>query len=206
MNQLLPHEILSLTTQELQTKSTEEIFKISGGWNEGHTEFKNGWHGNGWFEKGFVIRYPNLLDEITRRQAIKLKENFANIDVLVGAAQNGSIVASYVAKHLNIRFAITVGKGEEILFHRSFKPEAGLRVCLVDDLIFSGTDTKDHIKFFEKQGLDLVGVSVWVSRQGHEVGGVNVVSLIESKFNQYQSDTCPLCQQAIPIEFRSIRE
>lgn len=129
---------LKLTPQDLAKLSTQEIFEISGALFSGHTEFYNGWHGNGWIEKGFIIRYPNILEEITRRQSEEIKKNFPS-DLLVGAAYNGAIVTGFTARHLNTLFAYTYGKGEEIKFHRMFSPPKGLEDQIDDTKIISLT-------------------------------------------------------------------
>src|SRR5260221_7913488 len=96
------------------------LFKTSGGWNEGHTSFKNGFHGNGWIEKGFVIRFPKLLEEVTKEQAKLVQKYAPDAELLIGPEINGSIIASHVGRHLDKPFTITQGKGEEIKFHRMY--------------------------------------------------------------------------------------
>lgn len=200
------YEILSLKPNILASKSTEDIFRISGCLMEGHTEFYNGWHGNGWIDKGWIIRYPNLLEEIARRQSNQIKENFSHTDLIVGAAFNGSIIASHVARYLNTLFAHTFGKHEDITFQKMFKPPKGLKVCFVEDLIFSGTDVSDHVKFFKNYGLYLEGISVWVNRQKNTINGVKITSLINTPYKYYIKENCPLCKNNIPILFSNIRE
>ena len=200
------HKILSLKPNYLVGMSTEDIFKISGCLMEGHTEFYNVWHGNGWIDKGQIIRYPNLLQEITRRQSTQIKENFYRTNLIVGAAFNGSIIAIHVARYLNTLFAHTCGKGEDINFQKMFKPPKGLNVCFVEDIIFSGTDVSDHIKFFKNYGLNVEGISVWVNRQKDNFNGVKITSLIKPPFEYYLKENCPLCKNNIPILFSNIRE
>lgn len=195
---------LKLSPQDMSKMSTGEIFEISGALFSGHTEFYNGWHGNGWIEKGLIIRYPNILEEITKRQSEEIKKNF-QADLIVGAAHNGAIIAGFNARHLNTLFAHTHGKGEEIKFQRMFSPPKGLTVCLVEDLIFSGTDISDHIKFFKKYGLIMSGVSVWINRQGDQTDGIKITSLTKHPFEIYKND-CPLCGEGVPLMYKNIRE
>ena len=197
---------LKFKTADLRTMKAEEIFKISGALLEGHTEFYNGKHGNGWIEKGFIIRHPNLLEELSRRQAEQIKKFYPNTNFIVGTAYNGTVVASYVARHLNTLFAHTYGKGQDISFHRMFKPPKGLNLCFVEDLIFSGTDVSDHINFFKNYSLNIQGVSVWVNRQKDIIQETKITSLINTPFRFYEKETCPLCQKKVPIRYLNSRE
>lgn len=183
-----------------------EILKTSGGLMSGHTSFKNGLHGNGWIEKGFIIRKPKVLDRVTHLQAEMVRDSFPEVDLLIGPIVNGSIVASFVAKHLEKEFAITVGKGPEIEFHRMHIPEKGRRVVLIEDLVFTGTDVKDNIKFLTEYGLFVQGVAVWINRQSSNLGGVQVVSLTDSPFEFYPQTECPLCKNGDPVLYSGVRE
>jgi len=196
---------LKLNTTELARMSTEEIFQVSGGVFPGHTQFYNGWHGNGWIEKGFIIRYPNLLDEMSKRQSAAIMKTFPETNLVVGAAHNGSIIAGFTARHLNLLFAHTHGKGQEIKFHRAYVPTQPFNICLVEDLVFSGTDVADHIKFFNNGGHRPTGVCVWVNRREDNIDGVKVISLFQHPFEIYKQD-CPLCAEGVPIKYQNIRE
>ncbi len=185
----------------------EEILRESGGWLEGHTEFKNGYHGNGWVEKGNIIKKPRLLDLVTKFQAEQIADGFSDIDLVIGPVVNGAIVSCFVAKHLDKEFTITLGKKENIEFHRMNVPSPPCRVMLVEDLIFTGTDVSSNIDFIKNAGLDLIGVSVWINRQESKINGVDIISLLEKPpFEFYEKDTCPLCEQNLPIKYKDVRE
>jgi orotate phosphoribosyltransferase len=183
-----------------------EIFKTSGGWNEGHTSFKNGFHGNGWIEKWFVIRFPKLLEEATKAQAKLVKKYAPDVELLIGPEINGSIIASHIGRHLDKTFTITKGKGAEIEFHRMYNPPVGTKVVVIDDLSFSGTDIESNVKFLKDKGMEVLGVFIWINRQKDEFDGVKVYSLIKPPFEYYTKEECPLCKSGIPVKYENIRE
>lgn len=183
-----------------------EIFKNSGGWMDGHTEFKNGYHGNGWIEKGFIIRKPRLLDAITKFQAEQVRKEFPDVELIVGPVTCGVIVASYVSRHLDQEYMITLGKGDEVEFHRMFTPRIGTKIVLVEDLLFTGVDVISNLKYLKQQQMEVMGVSVWINRRENLLEGTRVISLIEPPFQTFLSTKCPLCECGEELIHRNIRE
>ena len=176
-----------------------------GGVRAGHTVFRNGFHGDGWLEKGVLIRRPDLLDEVARRQAESVRAHFPQTDVLVGASQCGAVLTGFVARHLGAQFAFTSSVGE-LAFHRMFVPEAGRKAVFVDDLICSGADLRAHAAFLRAASMTPLGASCWVNRQAGEVAGVRVVPLMPAPFHLYMPGACPLCREGVPVQYQNVRE
>ncbi len=183
-----------------------ELFKNSGGWMEGHTSFKNGFHGNGWFEKGFIMRNPKLLTIISETQANMIKQHSPDVDYLVGPAICGSILATHIDKYFNKGFVMTTGKGEELIFDRMFIPQKGSKLVITDDLVSSGADIASNVAFLKSKGMEVLGIFVWINRQQDEFDGVKVYSLIEPPFQYYTAENCPLCKSGVPIKYENVRE
>lgn len=188
------------------SESFRTILDESGGAFEGHTQFRNGLHGNGWIEKGFIIRDPSSLDVVTRLQAESIKREFPGCDLIIGIPVCGAVTASYIARNASIELALTEGKGDNLHFHRMNVPDRGRRAVIGEDLIFSGTDIREHIGFLAAAGVELLGISSWISRQGETIDGVETLSLITPPFTSYQPDQCPLCQQGEPLKYTNVRE
>lgn len=184
-----------------------DILQNAGGWYEGHTSFKNGFHGNGWIEKGFVVKKPKLLELFILEQAKQISNRYPSAELLVGPAVNGAIIASHLLRILNLEFAITYGKGQEIEFHRINIPKKELKVVLIEDLVFTGKDIRDNIEFLKKYGLDVLGVSTWVNRADDLEKDFEVAKLIEvPPFEKYNQTNCPMCKSNQPVKFSNIRE
>jgi orotate phosphoribosyltransferase len=181
-------------------------FRQNGGWFSGHTAFRNGSHGDGWLEKGAIIRDVSVLDSIAHRQAEGIRSHFPEVELLLGSGECGSIVAAAVARHLSLPLAITVEEGKSLFFHRMHVPAAGQRAVLVDDLIFSGTDVRRHVDLLGTKGIEFLGVSVWVNRQSERIDGVPVHSLMAPPFSVFPEADCPLCRMGIPLAFTEVRE
>jgi orotate phosphoribosyltransferase len=182
------------------------LFQEHQGWLVGHTQFRNGDHSDGWIEKGCLVRHPSRLELITQLQATQIATHFPDAQLLIGAAQCGAIIASSVARALDLDLALTAQQSDGLSFHRMHIPMRGSIAVLVEDLICSGTDVRTHIAFFEQFGIELLGVSAWINRQPNQISGYPVVSLLPAPFQTYRAADCPFCQQGIPVHYTSIRE
>lgn len=181
-------------------------FQQNGGYFAGHTTFRNGMHGDGWLEKGAIIRDHTVLDSVAEVQARAIQTHFPEADLVLCTGECGAIVASSVARFLKLPLALTVSEGGELNFHRMHVPDSRRRVVFVDDLVFSGTDVRSHIAFLSRIGMTLVGISVWVNRQSDRINGIPVHSLMPPPFSIYAESECPLCAAHEPIVFAEIRE
>lgn len=172
----------------------------------GHTGFYNEFHGDGWVSIENIQRFPVILDQVAKLQAQAVKEFCPDVEIIISPAISGAILGSNVARHLGIEFAVTYGKGEEIKFQRGYAPKAGLKACIVEDLVFSGTDIRSNLKFLRGYGIGDIFVSCWINRQGDEIDDASVISLQGKLFNIWVQNECPLCKDNIPLEYINIRE
>ena len=184
----------------------EATFRRQGGWMAGHTVFRSLEHGDGWLEKGALVRVPHLMRATLEAQAERVRRDFPAAELIVGAPSCGAVVAAFVAERLNLPLAISDEGPDGLSFHRMHVPTRGLKTVLVDDLVFSGRDARGHVAFFERFGLEPLGVSAWVSRVGPDTVGAPVSSLMEAPFRTFAAEACPLCQRGEPVVWRGVRE
>lgn len=186
------------------TLAVESELRAVGAVFSGHTAFRNGRHGDGWIEKGFVVRRPELLERFTHAQAQQVRAVWPDVSLVVGASYCGAVVATFVARHLGTQVAFVNDDAGQMAFHRMHLPAAGQRALIVDDLIFSGNDVRAVAAFLEGRGDTVLGVSAWLSRA--ELPTHALLTLGNSVFQTYPGDDCPLCAQGVPVEYADIRE
>jgi orotate phosphoribosyltransferase len=183
-----------------------DIIKKSGGYFKGHTEFRNAQHGDGWIEKGYLVKNPVYLDLFVKAQSDQIRRFFPKVDLLVGPVVNGSIIASHISKYLQKEFAVTYDLGNGVEFHRMNLPQKNLKTVIVEDFVFTGKDVKENIVFLENYGLEVLGVSTWINRLGQDINGVKISSLIDAPFENYSHESCKLCKADVQIEYFDVRE
>lgn len=177
----------------------------------GHTAFLNGLHGDGWLEKGEVVRHPERLDELAQVQAAQIAGQFAEVTLLVGASQCGAVVAAFVARHLSLPVAFAsinhVENAESgVTLHRMHRPVAGQRVVVVDDLISTGRDAAALCQGLQDLGHQVVGISVWTVRETAKLPDVPIHALWAAPFQTYPVNDCPLCREQKPLVWQNLRE
>lgn len=184
-----------------------DLLDTHGGLRAGHTAFRSGEHGDGWVEKGALISNPAQLPRVVAAQAQTIRQRFAGAEIVVGCGECGAALALLVALQLELRLALTLRDPDGgLTFHRMFEPPAGSAVVLVDDLVFSGRDVRDHAAYFAARGLRFLGVSAWCARASANTGGVTVETLMPPPFETFPADACPLCSADVPIRWHGIRE
>ena len=195
-----------ISISELDGLGFKELLEKTGCIKRGHTSFYNGLHGNGWVDISAVMKFPAILEKITKLQSELIKEKLPGLNLIISPAVSGSIVGSQVAMHLNIEFAVTLGKGQDVIFHRRYNPSSEQSVCFVEDIIFSGTDVEANIEFLKNKGFKDIYVCCWMNRREEIINDVRVFSLIENMFDKYNVDSCPLCINGEVIKYNGVRE
>lgn len=176
------------------------LLQACGALRPGLTHFRNGLIGDGWIEKGEVMRDPAQLDRVAAWQAQAIAGQFPGATLLVGAPACGAVLAAFVARHLECPVAFLTLQPAPA-WHRMHVPGSGHRAVYVDDLICTGKDAQTAAAFLRSQGLTVLGVSTWISRTS--LGGEQLHTLAPPPFQTWAASTGPL---AGPPLYTDIRE
>lgn len=145
-----------------------QIFRDTGALLEGHFIYTSGRHGRHFLQAARVMQYPKYTEQFGRA----LAENFqdAGIDLVIGPATGGIVLAYETARHLNCRAAYTEKDGEGgMALKRGFALKPGERVLVVEDIITTGGSVAKSVAHLRERGAEMVGVSVLIDRSGGKV-------------------------------------
>jgi len=123
------------------------------------------------------------------------------VDVVVGPATGGILLAYELAGHLNARalYAEPVrGSGMEL--KRGFLVRPGERALVVDDVITTGGSVKKVIGSMRERGAEVLGVAALVDRSGGVSFGVKLTALVSVRVPNFRAEECPLCKKGLPLE------
>ena len=108
------------------------------------------------------------------------------IDLVIGPATGGIILAYETARQLGCRGAFAEKDGEGgMAVKRGFALEPGTRVLVVEDIVTTGGSVKKAITHLEGRGAKVVGVAVLIDRSSgaasfdcrfHALAELNMVS------------------------------
>lgn len=184
-----------------------EIFEKAGAMLTGHFLLTSGKHSVVYFEKFGVLQNPKATEELCREFAKHFKPK--KIDVVVGAAIGGIILAYETAKHIGVRGIFMEREEGKLKFRRGFSVEDGERVLIVEDIVTTGGSVQEVIDELKANyKCEITGVAVLIDRSGKKIdfGVGETFSLAEVEVTTYDEKECPECKKGTPITKRGSRK
>ena len=168
---------VDLAARAVVAARTEELFRASGAFREGHFLLKSGRHGDAYVEKFAVLSDPAATSELCGYWAAWIRalgrgdEDRRPVDLVAGPTTGGVILAFETARQLGTLgiFAEEVpdgAGGTRREFRRGFSILPGERVLLVDDILTTGGSLLAMIPAVEALGGEIVECVVLVDRSG----------------------------------------
>ncbi len=178
----------------MNSEEAINLFREAGALLEGHFLYTSGRHGRQFLQAARVLQFPRY----TERLCAAMAGQFAGqgVELVVGPATGGIILAYETARHLDCRAAFTEKDGEEAMaLKRGFALKAGTRVLVVEDIITTGGSVKKTVSHLRERDAEVVGVSVLIDRSAGEARfDCPFKPLARLDMESWSPDACPLCQ------------
>ncbi|NMA69498.1 MAG: orotate phosphoribosyltransferase [Desulfitobacterium sp.] len=185
---------MSLANKSLSQEEVLDIFKESGALLEGHFLLTSGKHSNQYMQCAKVLQYPHHAARLGEALALAFQDQ--DIDLVIGPATGGIIVAHEVGRALGTKAIFAEREQGEMTLRRGFQLEPGQKVLVVEDVITTGGSVKEVIDLVKAHGAEPIGVGVLVNRSGGRAEfPVPFASLLQIEVEAYEAETCPLCQE-----------
>ena len=197
---------------------TEELFRASGAFREGHFLLKSGRHGDAYVEKFAVLADPAATSELCGFWAARVRGRGGDagplVDLVAGPTTGGVILAFETARQVGVRsiFAEEVRDTDGAIrreFRRGFTIEPGERVLLVDDILTTGGSLLAMIPAIEALGGEIVECAVMVDRSGGRatltspttgrVYPLRALWHLDLPTYEPGDDACPRCADGSPL-------
>lgn len=165
---------------------------------KGHFLLSSGLHSDTYVQCAQVSQYP----EDNQFLAEKIARLFSDekIDLVVGPAVGGIIIAYETAKVLGVRNIFAERESGILTFRRGFSIEKGEKVLIVEDVITTAGTVRELKDLVTSSGGEVVGISSIVNRGNiQEIDGIPVRSLVYLTLSTYNPEECPLCKSNIPL-------
>lgn len=178
----------------LEKQEALQIFLDSGALMEGHFVLTSGRHSNQYMQCAQVLQYSHYTEQL----AAHIAQKFAGekIDVVVGPAMGGIIVAYEVARQLKVPGIFCERQDGKMTLRRGFEVKEGQKVLVVEDVVTTGGSVKEVMEVVEKAGGEIAGVGLLVDRSGGKVDfGVAKEAVLTMKIESWEADNCPLCKE-----------
>lgn len=179
---------------------TIELLKKSDALLTGHFLLSSGKHSDRYIQCAKLIRYPEYCSQVAEIIAEKLRQTNLNVDVCVGPAMGGIIIAYELARKLNTPAIFTERVNGKMQLRRGFEVKNGDNVLIVEDVITTGKSSLETCETLKKMGANIVGLSCIVNRSAKaQIDDLPVISACELQINVWDKDQLPEELKKIPV-------
>jgi len=178
----------------LTTEEALRIFTSSGALLRGHFIFTSGRHGDTYMQCAQVLKHPEYTEKLARHLASSFSGDA--IDVVIGPAMGGIIVAYEVARQLGAMALFTERESDKMTLRRSFAITPGQRVLVVEDVTTTGGSVHEVVDVVRAHQGCVAGVGVLVDRSNGLIDfGVKQTAVLSIEIPSWEADECPLCRE-----------
>ncbi|MDA8229556.1 MAG: orotate phosphoribosyltransferase [Desulfitobacterium hafniense] len=182
----------------LSKEEVLDIFRQSNALLEGHFRLTSGRHSNRYMQCAQVLQYPDQTAKLCKEIADTFREQ--QVDVVIGPAMGGIVVAYEVGSQLGVKTIFTERENGAMTLRRNFSIEPGQKVLVVEDVVTTGGSVVEVINVVKEKGGQVIGVGVLVDRSNGQVDfGVPTKAVLSMEVVSYEPEECPLCQQGLPV-------
>jgi len=184
----------------MRAEEVKELLRATGALWEGHFLLSSGLHSSRYIQCARLLQYPWHAEAVGRALAEKVRD--LSVDVVVGPALGGIIVAHELGRALGVRALFAEREGGKLALRRGFSIEPGERVLLAEAVVTTGGSTWETAEVVASFGGAVVAAACIVDRRGPEAKNLPfpLFSLLRLELETYPPESCPLCQAGLPLE------
>ncbi|MCH5584774.1 orotate phosphoribosyltransferase [Shimazuella sp. AN120528] len=176
----------------------EAAIERTGVLKKGHFLLSSGRHSDQYMQMAQLLQYPREAKEAGDAVAKLFLDQ--EIDLVVGPALGGVIIAHEVARALGVRCIFAERKEGEMQIRRGFEVNPRERVLVIEDVVTTGGSVKEVISLLEEREAEIIGVGSLVDRtKGENPFDVPYKALKAVQIESYSAEDCPLCKDGISV-------
>ena len=172
-----------------------EQLKESAALLEGHFLLSSGRHSNRYCQCAKLLQYPDRAEKVLKVVADKVKE--LGIDIVVGPAMGGIIVAYELGRQLGVPAIFTERENGEMSLRRGFEIQKGQKVLVTEDVVTTGKSSLETIAVLKEMGAEIVGIACIVNRSVQPLE-YPLFEAIKLDIESWDAADCPLCKTGLP--------
>jgi orotate phosphoribosyltransferase len=175
-----------------------DAFRRAGALLDGHFRLSSGLHSSGYLQCALVLQHPREAEALGA--AIAARVGTLGAQVVLSPALGGIVIGQEVGRALGVRAIFAERQDGVLTLRRGFALEPGERVLVVEDVVTTGGSTRETIEVARRAGASVLAAAAIIDRSGgNQALNVPFYALAPMSLPTYQSDSCPLCAQGIPI-------
>jgi orotate phosphoribosyltransferase len=182
----------------LKQSEIADIFKNTEAFLSGHFLLTSGLHSPNYFQCAKVLQYPKYMTLLCMDMAKKLEGT--EIDLVIGPAIGGIVVAQEAGRILDKRTIFSERENGKMTLRRGFELKKGEKIVIAEDVLTTGRSINEVRALIQELGGELTSVAVIVDRSSGKADfGVPLITLMTMEVVTYKPESCPLCQQGLPL-------
>ena len=181
------------------------LLKQSGAFLEGHFLLSSGRHADSYFQCARLLSCPDraaaALSQVAETLKADMKAGKLTIDVIVGPAMGGIIVAYELGRQLALP-ALFTERNESGTMHlrRGFEIRQGQSVLIAEDVVTTAKSSGECARALEATGARIAALACIVDRRA---AAVEVpwpfYSACRVEAASWEAGNCELCRKGIPL-------
>ena len=162
---------------------------------EGHFLLSSGRHSNRYCQCAKLLQYPNRAERVLATVVEQLKGK--EIDMVVGPAMGGIIVAYELGRQLGVPAIFTEREDGKMTLRRGFEVKPGQKLLITEDVVTTGKSSLETIEVLKSYGAEVIGIACIVDRSAQAIP-YPVYGAVKLDIESWEADNCPLCKQGLP--------
>lgn len=187
----------------MSDEKTIDLLKQSQAMLEGHFLLSSGRHSDRYFQCARLLQYPDraaaALADVAARIKADLDAGKLKIDLIVGPAMGGIVVAYELGRQLGLPAVFTERDGDGLMSMRRFDVGAGTRCLIAEDVVTTAKSSKETAVVLESLGAVVTGLSCIVDRSA---GALDLpwplYAAAKVQVESWEAADCALCRKGIP--------
>lgn len=172
-----------------------EQLKASEALLEGHFLLSSGRHSNRYCQCAKLLQYPERAEKVLAVVAEKLKG--IQIDMVVGPAMGGIIVAYELGRQLGVPAIFTERVDGVMTLRRGFEVKPGQKLLITEDVVTTGKSSLETIEVLKSYGAEVVGIACIADRSSQPLP-YPVYGAVKLNIESWEAADCPLCKEGKP--------
>jgi orotate phosphoribosyltransferase len=180
------------------------LLKDSGALLEGHFLLSSGRHSDRYFQCAKLLQYPDKAAAALAGVVEKIKHDMQagklEVDVVVGPAMGGIIVAYEIGRQLGVPAFFTERDHMGVMaLRRDFAAQSGQKILIAEDVITTGKSYGECAAVLTRLGAEITALACIVDRR---LAGIEVpwpfYPACKVDVSNWDADSCELCEKGIP--------
>ena len=173
-------------------KESLEILKETDALLDGHFILSSGLHSSQYIQCAKLLSKPNLANILCQSLALKIKNEFTNIDLILSPAMGGVIIGYEIGKILKKETIFAERLNKIFSLRRGFEIKKSSNVLILEDVITTGKSSLECSSLVNDAKANILGYACIIDRSnGKSIINKKIISQVQINIPSYDEKNLP---------------